>query len=160
MVIHLLQYRVCLRIMHNYFNNSFTVFYYRLVTLVVLYLMYQCIFAPINICISKFMTQFAPTYSCFRNTIKRWYPTMISAPTAVLHITSESITFRGYDLPKNTMVHANLYQSHMDPEMWEDPVAFNPDRWLDENNVLKTNLAFMPFSVGKYTTRTPPGSSI
>ncbi|KAK2172071.1 hypothetical protein NP493_995g00020 [Ridgeia piscesae] len=55
----------------------------------------------------------------------------------------------GYDLPKNTLVYANLYQSHMDPEIWEDPVAFNPDRWLDENNVLKTNPAFMPFSVGR-----------
>ncbi|KAK2176565.1 hypothetical protein NP493_655g00003 [Ridgeia piscesae] len=71
------------------------------------------------------------------------------APSAVPHVTSESITFRGYDLPKNTLVRANLYQSHMDPEIWEDPVAFNPDRWLDENNMLKTNPAFMPFSVGR-----------
>ena len=121
---------------------------------------YQCIFAPMYIRLSKFMTLYSSTYSSCRSKIKRWYPIMISAPSSVPHVTSESITFRGYDLPKNTLVRANLYQSHMDPEIWEDPVAFNPDRWLDENNVLKTNPAFMPFSVGKCSPPTPTGSSM
>ncbi|KAI0241630.1 Cytochrome P450 2J2 [Lamellibrachia satsuma] len=69
-------------------------------------------------------------------------------PTALAHVVVESITFRGYDLPKGTLVLANLYQSHIDPTMWKDPLTFNPDRWLDENNKLKNNPAFMPFSVG------------
>ena len=121
-------------------------------------MMYQCIFAPMNIRLSKSVALYSYIYYRCSNTIKRWYPTMISAPSAVPHVTSESITFRGYDLPKNTLVRANLYQSHMDPEIWEDPVAFNPDRWLDENNMLKTNPAFMPFSVGKCFTTTLPGN--
>ncbi|KAI0237362.1 Cytochrome P450 2U1 [Lamellibrachia satsuma] len=70
------------------------------------------------------------------------------APTALGHVVVESITFRGYDLPKGTLVFANLYQTHMDPTMWKDPLTFNPGRWLDENNMLKNNPAFMPFCVG------------
>lgn len=72
----------------------------------------------------------------------------ISGPTAVLHVIGESVKFRGYDLPKGTLVLPNIYQSHMDPAIWEDPSAFNPGRWLDEDNKLKTNPAFMPFCVG------------
>ena len=33
--------------------------------------------------------------------------------------------------------------------IWEDPFSFNPDRWLDENNKIKNNPAFIPFSVGR-----------
>ena len=73
----------------------------------------------------------------------------ISAPTAVVHTVAEPIKFRGYDLAKDTFVLPNLYQSHTDPAIWDDPFAFNPDRWLDENNKLKNNPAFMPFSVGR-----------
>ena len=72
----------------------------------------------------------------------------ISAPVALPHEVSESITFRGYDLPKGTMILPNLYQSHVDPMIWEVPFSFNPGRWLDENNKIKNNPAFIPFSVG------------
>ena len=72
----------------------------------------------------------------------------VSAPIAVPHLTSESITFRGYDLPKGTIVFANLYESHIDSAMWKDPFAFYPDRWLDANKEMKSNPAFIPFSVG------------
>ncbi|KAK2183890.1 hypothetical protein NP493_293g04077 [Ridgeia piscesae] len=72
------------------------------------------------------------------------------AATAISHVTSEPVTLRGYHLPKDALVIPNLYETHMDPACWTDPFAFNPDRWLDENNKLKktTPAAFMPFSVG------------
>ena len=72
----------------------------------------------------------------------------VSAPNALPHLTSESTTFRGYDLPKGTFVFANLYESHIDSTKWKDPFAFNPDRWLDADNKIKNNPAFIPFSVG------------
>ena len=73
----------------------------------------------------------------------------ISAPIALVYTVAEPIKFRGYDLAKDTHVFANLYQSHTDPAIWEEPLAFNPDRWFDENSKLKNNRAFMPFSVGR-----------
>ena len=73
----------------------------------------------------------------------------ISVPNAVTHTVAETIKFRGYDLAKDTFVLPNLYQSHTDPAIWEDPFAFKPDRWLDENSKLKNNPAFMPFSIGR-----------
>ncbi|KAI0219324.1 hypothetical protein LSAT2_029096 [Lamellibrachia satsuma] len=63
------------------------------------------------------------------------------APIAVGHVVNESIKFRGYDMLKGTVVLPNIYQSHMEPTIWKDPFAFNPDRWLDENNNLKNNPA-------------------
>ncbi|MRA75981.1 cytochrome P450, partial [Bacillus thuringiensis] len=36
-------------------------------------------------------------------------------PTALGHVVGEPVKFRGYDLPKDTLVLPNLYQSHMDP---------------------------------------------
>ena len=72
----------------------------------------------------------------------------VSVPNALAHVVSESITFRGYDLPKGTTVFPNLYESHIDPAIWKDPFTFNPDRWLDADNNIKSNPAFIPFSVG------------
>ncbi|KAI0210929.1 Cytochrome P450 2J2 [Lamellibrachia satsuma] len=69
------------------------------------------------------------------------------APTGLSHTVRKPVTLRGYYLPKDTIVHANIYQSHMDQKVWKDPFAFNPDRWLDDANKLKSNPAFMPFCV-------------
>ena len=73
----------------------------------------------------------------------------VLVPNSMPHVVSEKITFRGYDLPKGTVVIPNLYQSHIDSAIWKDPFAFNPDRWLDAENKIKSNPAFIPFSVGR-----------
>ena len=43
----------------------------------------------------------------------------------------------------------NLYSVHMDPETWEDPIVFRPERFLDDGGkVINKNLA-IPFSIGR-----------
>lgn len=37
----------------------------------------------------------------------------------------------------------------MDETVWEKPYDFNPDRFLDENGVLKRKDASMPFGLGE-----------
>ncbi|XP_077993226.1 cytochrome P450 2U1-like [Glandiceps talaboti] len=71
-------------------------------------------------------------------------------PLAIPHKTSEPATLRGYSIPKNTMVFANLWAVHMDGTEWEDPETFDPGRFLDENgniNKMKSN-RIMPFGIG------------
>ena len=48
------------------------------------------------------------------------------------------------------MVMNVTWSAHFDEELWPDPEAFKPERWLDENGqyVFQQN-GFLPFSVGR-----------
>ncbi|KAH3882342.1 hypothetical protein DPMN_006277 [Dreissena polymorpha] len=69
------------------------------------------------------------------------------AEMSVPHVAKKEVTFRGYRLPANTIVQANLLSSNLDPKYWENPTAFCPERHI-ENGELKKNPAFTHFSLG------------
>ena len=55
-----------------------------------------------------------------------------------------------YELPKGTGVLINFWALHNDPNFWEDPSEFRPERFLQENGELAPRPeSFMPFSAGK-----------
>ncbi|KAJ6636179.1 Cytochrome P450 2L1 [Pseudolycoriella hygida] len=68
----------------------------------------------------------------------------------LLHCTTESVRFEGYDLPKGTIILPNLYGCQHDEATWKDPDIFRPERWLndDESEFIKDERS-IPFSVGK-----------
>ncbi|XP_036363001.1 cytochrome P450 2J6-like isoform X3 [Octopus sinensis] len=70
------------------------------------------------------------------------------APLTVPHASVLDTTLGGYDIPKNTIVQFNLMAAHYDPKYWDKPEEFRPERWIGENNELKKNEAYMPFSLG------------
>ena len=73
------------------------------------------------------------------------------APVSVPHAATEDVKFHGYDIPKGTIVFANLYANHRDPEIWgEDVEEFRPERFLspDETTVVRHE-ALIPFSIGR-----------
>ena len=53
-------------------------------------------------------------------------------PLAIPHKTTVDTTLQGYNIPKNTTVLINLWSLHHDPEIWDDPNNFRPERFLDE----------------------------
>ena len=56
----------------------------------------------------------------------------------------------GYQIPKGTQVAVNHWALHNDPDAWEEPERFIPERYLDESGKLgpkPTN--WLPFSAGK-----------
>lgn len=57
--------------------------------------------------------------------------------------------FRGYTIPKGTVIVPNLYSVHRDPSVWDDPNTFNPARFLDEEGKLLRKEFFIPFGIGK-----------
>ena len=56
----------------------------------------------------------------------------------------------GYHVPKDTVVLVNLEAVHLDPECWENPSDFNPNRHIDADGKLITGQRnWVPFSAGR-----------
>ena len=54
----------------------------------------------------------------------------------------------GYEIPKNTYIAAGPLVLHNDDRYWEDPLAFNPERFEDPTI---THEAYFPFAGGAHT---------
>ena len=72
-------------------------------------------------------------------------------PLSVPHKTTADTTLQGYSIPKDTTVLMNLWSLHHDPEIWDDPEALKPERFLDEEGSFVPPKAdrFLPFSAGR-----------
>ncbi|XP_035221675.1 vitamin D 25-hydroxylase-like [Stegodyphus dumicola] len=76
------------------------------------------------------------------------------------HWASADAVVAGYDIPKGTEIIANAWAVHHDPEYWEEPEKFKPERFLvEENGKLTTTKpeSYVPFSVGR---RNCPGELV
>ncbi|KAM3930521.1 cytochrome P450 2K4-like [Leptodactylus fuscus] len=71
------------------------------------------------------------------------------APTTVPHVASQDVTFRGYFIPKGTIILPVLHSIHKDKEYFEKADEFYPEHFLDSEGNFKKNEAFIPFSIGK-----------
>ncbi|XP_046554014.1 cytochrome P450 1A5-like [Haliotis rubra] len=72
------------------------------------------------------------------------------APLSLPHSTTCDTTVAGYEIPKGTMVFANIFAIHHDPRHWKEPEVFNPERFLDDSGrFAPKSESWMPFSVGK-----------
>merc|ERR1711962_180607 len=65
------------------------------------------------------------------------------------HATTEKVTFHGFTLPKGTQVFANVSAIMNDPQHWDNPHQFNPDRFIDDEGNFRKNDRCIPFLVGK-----------
>ncbi|KAH9605208.1 hypothetical protein KSS87_018156 [Heliosperma pusillum] len=86
----------------------------------------------------------------------RLYP---AAPLSVPRESIEDCTVNGYHVPAGTQLFVNLYKIHRDPEVWQDPCEFRPERFLTthkEYDVRGQSFEFMPFGSGR---RICPGIS-
>ncbi len=76
-------------------------------------------------------------------------------PLGVFHSLMADVTFKGYFIPKDTLVLGNIFGVHYDKKIWgKDVEIFRPERFLIENEdgTLTKNLNAGPciaFSVGK-----------
>ncbi|XP_059057728.1 probable cytochrome P450 305a1 [Achroia grisella] len=92
--------------------------------------------------------------SAFLLEVQRYYTIVpIAGPRRVL----EDTVVDGYMIPKETTVLISLGDLHFDPELWENPKEFKPERFIDEMGILKNVNHLLPFGLGR---RRCPGDSL
>ncbi|CAA7035867.1 unnamed protein product [Microthlaspi erraticum] len=72
----------------------------------------------------------------------RLYP---PGPLILPHMSSEDCEVGGYDMPRGTMLSMNVWAMHRDPELWEEPEMFKPERFEKEGEAQK----LMAFGLGR-----------
>ncbi|KAK9890933.1 hypothetical protein WA026_012272 [Henosepilachna vigintioctopunctata] len=81
---------------------------------------------------------------CIRESL-RLYP---SVPMISRSAGCDFVTTSGYKIPEGTTLHIHIYDLHRKPDIYPDPLAFDPDRFLRENCVGRHPYAYLPFSAG------------
>jgi cytochrome P450 len=92
-----------------------------------------------------------PYLHCVINEGLRMFPV---APTLLPHLSSKDCIVNGYSIPSGTTLIVNAYAIHRDPNVWEEPTEFKPERFegIEKEN---EGFKFLPFGVGR---RSCPGS--
>lgn len=66
------------------------------------------------------------------------------------HYAIEDCNVAGYDISKGTTVFVNMWSIGRDPNSWDAPEEFLPERFLgNEVDVLGSNFALLPFGSGR-----------
>ncbi|KAH6785998.1 hypothetical protein C2S51_038453 [Perilla frutescens var. frutescens] len=81
------------------------------------------------------------------NEAMRLYP---PAPLLVPRETIERCSLEGYEIQPKTVVYVNAWAIARDPEYWENPDAFVPERFLNSNIDIKgQDFGVIPFGSGR-----------
>jgi len=70
-------------------------------------------------------------------------------PTGIAHSTTEDNTYKGMFIPKGTTIYANAAAITLDPEVFPDPHAFKPERFIETTDPRLLNHKFGCFGFGR-----------
>jgi len=70
----------------------------------------------------------------------RWSPAI---PLGIPHATSDDDVYEGYDIPKGSLIMPNVWHMLHDPEVYPNPMEFNPERFNGlDSEMSKVYLSF------------------
>jgi len=97
-----------------------------------------------------------PNLKYLQAIIKENFRLHFVAPMLLLHLSENHCKVLGYDIPRKTLVFVNVGAIAQDPRMWDNPLTFKPERFLD--GMPHANMKFegknfevLPFEVGVKT---------
>ncbi|XP_008238638.1 PREDICTED: cytochrome P450 76M5-like [Prunus mume] len=71
-------------------------------------------------------------------------------PLLVPHCPSETCTVGGYTIPKGSRIFFNVWAIHRDPSIWENPLEFDPERFLNSKwDYSGNDFNYFPFGSGR-----------
>ena len=82
------------------------------------------------------------------NEVFRWATIL---PHAVLHEVVETFTFHGHEFPAGTRLAYSLWSVHRDPNLWDEPEQFKPERFIGADGKIDKSMTdqLIQFGVGK-----------
>ncbi|XP_065858001.1 geraniol 8-hydroxylase-like [Euphorbia lathyris] len=99
-----------------------------------------------NIVEENHIHQLPYLYAIMKETL-RLHPTL---PLLVPHCPSETCTVGGYTIPKGARVFVNVWAIHRDPSIWENPLEFKLERFLDSKwDYSGNDFSYFPFGSGR-----------
>jgi len=87
-------------------------------------------------------------HAVFEETLRLYPP----VPFLIPHCNSEASTLGGYDIPKDTQVMVNVWAIQRDPQVWENPLVFKPERFIKDGGgktYKSSDFTFLPFGSGR-----------
>ncbi|ESR59260.1 hypothetical protein CICLE_v10017705mg [Citrus x clementina] len=75
-------------------------------------------------------------------------------PLLVPRTASQNSNIGGYTIPNDTNLMLNVWAIHRDPQLWDNPLDFRPERFLNDDIISKfnysgNNFQYLPFGSGR-----------
>ncbi|KAG0696762.1 cytochrome P450 [Suillus ampliporus] len=87
-----------------------------------------------------------PRLEAFISEALRWRPL---APNGFPHRTTHDVIWENYYIPTGTTVLGNHWAISRDPEVYPDPDAFKPRRWINDQGRIRDDLKFFVYGFGR-----------
>ncbi|KAK9090233.1 hypothetical protein Sjap_023410 [Stephania japonica] len=85
-------------------------------------------------------------HACIKETFRLHSPVTLLIP----HRATETCQVMNYTIPKNSQILVNTYAIQRDPDVWEDPSSFKPERFMNSSVDYQGNdFRYIPFGAGR-----------
>ncbi|KAG1804670.1 cytochrome P450 [Suillus subaureus] len=98
--------------------------------------------------------QALPHLHSFISEALRWRPLV---PSGLAHRTTKEVVWENYCIPAGTTVFGHHWSISRDPDVFPEPHAFKPQRWINDQGALRDDLKFFVFGFGR---RVCPGQHL
>ncbi|KAG1875750.1 cytochrome P450 [Suillus subluteus] len=95
-----------------------------------------------------------PRLQAFISEALRWRPVF---PSGLPHRTTKDVIWENYCIPAGTTVFGDHWSISQDPDVYPEPHAFKPQRWIDEQGGLRDDLKLFAYGFGR---RVCPGQHV
>ncbi|XP_060197156.1 cytochrome P450 98A2-like [Lycium barbarum] len=109
-----------------------------------------------RVVIESDMSKLSYLQSVVKESLRLHPPTPLMLP----HMASANVKVGGYNIPKGSIVHVNVWALGRDPKVWkDDPLQFRPERFIEEDihDMKGHDFRLLPFGAGR---RICPGTNL